>query len=94
MTPFGEPDNRSSERATVSRAEIETMCLLEAIPDHGCELSALPEKLGLAPTLLSPVTAALEPLLASGWVAICEGRAQITSAGRAWLGERKADLQA
>lgn len=94
MSPFGEPDNRSSERATVSRAEIETMCMLEAISEHGCKLSALPEKLGLAPTLLSAVTAALEPLLASGWVEICEGRVQIASAGRGWLGGRQSELQA
>jgi len=94
MSPFRESDNRSSERETVSRADIETICVLEAIAKHGCELSALPEKLGLAPTLLSPVTAALEPLLASGWVEIYEGGVQITPAGRAWLGGQKSRLQA
>lgn len=94
MSPFRERDNRSSERATVSRAEIETICMLEAIPEQGCDLIALPEKLGLAPTLLSPLTAALEPLIDSGWAEICEGRVQITSTGRAWLGGRKSELQA
>ena len=94
MSPIRESDNRSSERETVSRADIETICVLEAIAKHGCELSALPEKLGLAPTLLSPVTAALAPLQASGWVEICEGGVQITPAGRAWLGGQKSRLQA
>lgn len=94
MTPFGEPDSRSSERATVSRADIETICILEAIPGPGCDLSALPEALGLAPTLLGPVTASLEPLLASGWVEVFDGRVQVTSAGRTWLGERTSELEA
>ena len=93
MSPFGESDNRSNERATVARAEIETMCILEAIPAQGCELSVLPETLGLAPTLLSPVTAALEPLLASGWIEISDGRVQMTSAGRSWLDQRKLELE-
>ena len=93
MSPFGEPDNRSSERVTVSRAEIETMCMLEAIPSQGCDLSALPETLGLAPTLLVPVTASLDPLLASGWVEVLDGRVQLTSAGRSWLDQRKSELE-
>ena len=94
MTSFGELDSRSSERATVSRADIETICILEAIPGTGCALSALPEALGLAPTLLGPVTASLEPLLASGWVEVFDGRVQVTSAGRTWLGERTSELEA
>ena len=93
MTPFGESDSRSSERATVSRADIESICILEAIPGPGCALSALPEALGLAPTLLGPVTVSLEPLLASGWVEVLDGRVQVTSAGRTWLGERKSELE-
>lgn len=94
MTPFGEPHDRSSERATVSRADIETICILEAIPGPGCDLSALPEALGLAPTLLGPVTGSLQPLLASGWIEVFDGRVQVTSAGRIWLEQRKAELQA
>lgn len=93
MTPFGESDSRSSERATVSRADIETICILESIPGPGCALIALPEALGLAPTLLGPVTVSLEPLLASGWVEVLDGRVQVTSAGRTWLGERKSELE-
>lgn len=93
MSPFRETDDRSSERATVSRAEIETICMLEAIPEEGCELRVFPAKLGLDPTTLSPVTAALEPLMASGWVEVHEARVQITLAGRSWLDQRKSELQ-
>ena len=94
MVLSGKSDNRGVDRPTISRADIETICILEAIPGPGCLLSALPGALGLAPTLLGPVTASLEVPLASGWVEVLNGHIQVTSAGRTWLGERKSELQA
>ncbi len=93
MTPFGDTDSRSIERATLSRADIETICILEAISSAGCALSALPEALGLAPTLLGHVTVSLDPLLASGWLEMFDGRVQLTSAGRSWLDRRKFEVE-
>lgn len=71
----------SSEQPRLSRAEIETLCLLTAVGSAGCSLAQLPARLGLSPMLEDPLSAATRPLVDTGLLAIDGDRFLVTQRG-------------
>lgn len=70
-----------------SRAQIETLCILDAI-GAGCYQLQLAERLGLSPELAVAVATSVEPLREQGWVYVgSDSMLSLTEAGRAWLNE-------
>jgi hypothetical protein len=75
-----------------SRADVETVCLLYAIPDIESSAGDVAATLGLDPELGATVLAACEVLIASSWVLRNGDRVARTEAGRAWLEARLDEL--
>ena len=73
------------ELVAALRSEIESLCMLHAIGRDGCELSELPEKLGLSPALAEPVAAAVQPLITDGLVDVAGAQVELTVEGRSKL---------
>jgi hypothetical protein len=69
----------------LSRAEIETLCMLASISSHGCPAAALPERLGLSPSLCDAVERAVDELAAQGLVTVTDDRLALTELGGRWL---------
>jgi hypothetical protein len=93
MLPFRDSSGPSGERAPLSRAEIETLCMLEAIPEQGCEVREMPVRLGLTSALGESVNVAFESLQAAGWIVIEAGWVKRTLRGQDWLVERSGASQ-
>lgn len=73
-----------AEAAWLSRAEIETICILHSI-GSGCDLHELTERLGL-PRELAPIVAeAVAELVAAGDIATADDFVELSTAGRARL---------
>jgi hypothetical protein len=71
----------SSEDSRLSRAEVETLCLLKAVGPEGCPPDQLPARLGLSPMLVDALSTATRPLIDTGLLAIDSGRIVLTSRG-------------
>lgn len=82
------PTSDDDEPRGPTREEIETLCLLHVIHQHGCRASDLAALLGLSPGLAATVAQCAEPLVKAGWVDAKEDRLSLTSAGEQWLHER------
>ncbi len=82
---IGTLEAKTDCRAGLSRSEIESLCMLHAIGRDGCELSELPEKLGLSPALAEPVAAAVQPLITDGLVDVAGAQVELTVEGRSKL---------
>lgn len=67
-----------------SRAEIETLCILDAI-GTGCYQYDLARRLGFSPELAAAVATSVEPLRDAGLVELRDGQVFLTEAGSAWL---------
>ncbi len=80
------------DRVVVSRGEIESLCMLHAIPADGCRVADFPNLLGLSPLLAEAVAEAIVPMVNSGWIQEQDERVEVTTAGRAWLKERLAEI--
>lgn len=86
--------NRTSDgdRVLVSRCEIESLCMIRAIPVDGCGVDELPGRLGLSPVLAQAVAEAIVPLVNAGRVQVQDDRVVVTVAGRAWLLKRLSEI--
>jgi len=77
-----------------SRAEIETLCVLHAVGELGCRVGELPARLGLSSSLTATIKAAIEPLVAAGWLKVEDDLITATAAGAEHLRRRLAELGA
>lgn len=84
----GEVMAKQDEIARPSRAEIETLCLLDVVGEGESTLGDLTERLGLARELWQAVEWAILPLVSRGHLEVREERVSRTEAGRAWLEQR------
>ena len=85
-------DDTREARLRLGRGDIESLCLLGAIPKSGCTLSELSARLGLSPLLAESVAEAIAPLINAGWIHESDDRMYVTAAGHAWLTEQLAGL--
>ena len=76
------PDDKPS---ALPRGKIEELCLLSAIPDEGCAVDELPNRLGLSPLLAGAVEKASVGLLNAGLIQALDGRVAVTAEGKAWV---------
>jgi hypothetical protein len=83
---------KQDEIARPSRAEIETLCLLDVVGQGEATLGDLTERLGLARELWQAVEWAILPLVARGHLEVREERVSLAEGGRAWLEHRLAEL--
>lgn len=81
-------------RRRLSRAEIESLCLLRVIGEGACSMADVATRLSLSPALARYVASALHPLCLSGFVVVVDERVSITEAGARWARERLLDLEA
>jgi hypothetical protein len=72
---------------SLSRCEIESLCLVHAIGASGCSAVELPERLGLAPSLAPILSQCVVELIQAGWIEAIDGRFTVTDAGRAALAD-------
>ena len=86
-------DRNNADNTKISRAEIEALCLLDAVGDRGCSISDLPARLGFSSLLSQPVNEAIEPLVASGWIERRRDTVALTDAGHRHLHERLAKFR-
>ena len=81
-------------RERVSRADIESLCILNAVGDDTCTPRQLAERLGLSGALATVLVDALQELSAAGLLASPEGDIggpySVTEDGVAWMAERLA----
>lgn len=76
---------------SLSRSEIESLCLVHAIGSSGCSENELPERLGLAPSLAPVLAQCVGELIQAGWIGTVDGRFTVTDAGRAALADTLAE---
>ena len=71
----------------LSRAEIETLCILDTVGREGCPPEALARKLGLSDSLGPVLVEAVDSLRLAGLLVVDdeEGRARCTTLGMEWL---------
>jgi hypothetical protein len=75
----------SSVEPRLSRAEIETLCLLRAVGPDGCAPDQLPPRLGLSGMLEDALSTATRPLIDTGLLAIDNDRIVLTPRGADFL---------
>lgn len=87
-------DSRSdNDRQTpFSRAEIECLCIMQAIGRDGSTVLELAARLGLSESLADTISEAISPLLQQGRVEMREGRVVVAETGQSWMRERLAAL--
>jgi hypothetical protein len=78
--------------ARPSRAEIESLCLLDVIGDGGTTVGELTARLGLPPELGSVIDQAILALVGRGYVTVGATQVSVTDAGRAWMERRVSEL--
>ncbi len=83
----------STPPSRLSRGDIEDLCLLSAIPDEGCTLIELPNRLGLSPLLAETLSEAIDQLVNAGWIQEHDGRLTVTAAGRRGVEERVSGIE-
>ncbi len=76
---------KRDEAVGLTRAEVEILCILEAVGVEGCTATELPARLGLSPALARAVGSAVETLVAEGVLSVEGGRVQLTQPGEALL---------
>ena len=74
----------------LSRQDIETLCILDAVGEAGSSGAGLTGRLGLAVGLAPAMAVALGELRDLGWLEEREGTFHLTAEGRSWLVERLA----
>lgn len=82
--------NDTSDR--LSRAEIETLCVLHAVGRSGCPAGQLADRLGLSVSLASVVAGAMQGLILDGLLERVDERFFLTVRGRELLTMRLAAL--
>lgn len=80
------------EQRTLSRGDIENLCIVSAIPDDGCAWRDLAARLGLSPLVVASIAEAMVHLIAAGWIQNLDGRVEVTGPGRTWAEGRVAAL--
>jgi len=80
------------QRRAPSREEIESLCILDAVGDDGCEAGELAARLGLSPTIAYAVAEGAAPLIGAGLLERRGDRFTLTDSGYAWLRERLTEL--
>lgn len=78
-------DEDASALSVLSRAGIETLCVLHAVGEDGCPASELAARLGLSPTIAPEIAAGMDSLVRSGLLDLEEGLFTLTEAGRTRL---------
>jgi len=78
----------SVQKGSLSRSDIESLCILSAISGHGSSTAELPTRLGLSPSLVAVVVEAIGPLIATGHIELGNDRITVTTAGTDWLNAR------
>jgi hypothetical protein len=76
----------------LSRAEIETLCVLHAVGPSGCWVGDLTARLGLSASLALVVAQGMERIVFSGLLERDEEWFRLTRPGREMLGKRLAEL--
>ncbi len=76
----------------LSRGEVETLCLLDAVGIDGAAATEVTDRLGLSSTLAVTVSDALETLVSSGLLVNVEGRYKLTDKGRIKLSTQQANV--
>lgn len=92
--------SNAAARGRLSRADIETLCILNAVGEGTCTPRQLAERLGLSVDLASVLLDVLQELAAGGLLvqqagAVGEvgGPYSVTSEGTAWMAERLASAE-
>ena len=94
MRPVSTRGSSSNAAASgrLSRADIETLCILNAVGEGTCTPRQLAERLGLSVDLSSVLVDVLQELAAGGLlvqqVGEVGGPYSVTSEGAAWMAER------
>lgn len=94
MRPVSTRGSSSNAAASgrLSRADIETLCILNAVGEGTCTPRQLAERLGLSVDLASVLADVLQELAAGGLlvqqVGEVGGPYSVTSEGAAWMAER------
>jgi hypothetical protein len=83
-------NNPPSDRC--SRAEAETLIVLNAIGTKGCALGDIALRLGLSSTLADVIAGSLHPLVSGGLLVVDGQMVCLTPFGREHLSQRLADL--
>ncbi len=78
--------------ARPSRAEIETLCILDVVGRGDGTSADLAEGLGVARELAPAIEEALGPLVALGHLDVGDAGVSLTKAGREWLQQRLSEL--
>ena len=76
----------------LSRAEIETLCILSVVGKGGCPAGDLASRLGLSPTLASAVAEGMTILEDQGILERVDDKFSVTEAGAEMLTTRLATL--
>lgn len=92
MPPNSRIDSGGGENRGPSREEIEILCILHAIGQHGCRADNLATLLGLSPGLASAVADGIGPLISAGWVDLHDDHLSLTDAGFQRLTHRLLEL--
>lgn len=85
---WSETADSSGASGKLSRADIETLCVLYVIGDRGCPKGDLAERLGLSPTIAPEIAAGMDSLLRAGLLALEDDEFVLTDAGRMRLDAR------
>lgn len=84
--------NGRDKVARPSRAEIESLCLLDVIGDSGATVGEVTARLGFPPELASATEQAILALVGRGYVEVGATRVDVTEAGRTWMRRRLSEL--
>lgn len=72
----------TNKPARLPRCEIESLCVLAAIPKEGCTHAKLAGRLGLSPLLEVAISESIEKLHELGWIQNSDGCLTVTPAGQ------------
>lgn len=85
-------ETERAEVARPSRAEIESLCILDVAGRGDGTLADLAERLGVARELAPAIEEAIGPLVALGHLDVGDVGVSLTKAGRDWLQRRLSEL--
>lgn len=77
---------------SVTREEIETMCVLHAASSGSCRAGELAGRLGLSSELGPAVLESILPLISAGWLRQHDDCVILSDQGREWLDGRLKEL--
>ena len=87
-----QPHARHALVVGLSRAEIESLCIVHVASTRAQSFVDLAHSLGLSGELATAVQEAIEPLVAGGRLEVVEGLVRTTERGRTWLQNRLTEL--